>query len=161
LSSRAARPSETDGEAIASAVTLGPRDRLVGQLYIEGNLRVGGTVEGQVEATGDVNVAEGATVKASVTGREVGISGLVQGPVTASKKLIVSRTGSLVGDVRVPRLEIQDGASFSGNVQMGKAAQAAAAEAAAPAPVPAEPVVVPESAVIAEAQPEKAKAKKR
>ena len=158
LSSKAGRPHEADGEAIASGVTLGPRDRLIGQLYIEGDLRVGGTVEGQVEATGDVDVAEGATVKASVTGREVGISGQVQGPVVASKKLVVSRSGSLVGDVRVPRLVIQDGASFSGNVSMGKAV---GSPAPVEAPVASEPLVVADSAVVAEAQPEKPKAKKR
>ena len=157
MSSKAARPQESDGHAISSGVTLGPRDRLIGQLYIEGDLRVGGTVEGQVEATGDVDVAEGATVKASVSGREVGIAGQVHGPVTASKKLIVSRSGSLVGDVRVPRLVIQDGASFSGNVSMGKAVDAAPLEA----PAPAEPVVVPGSARVVEAQPEKPKAKRR
>jgi cytoskeletal protein CcmA (bactofilin family) len=144
-------------------VSLGPRDRLIGQLFIEGDLRVSGTVEGQVEATGNVDVAEGATVKASVSGREVGISGEVHGPVTASKKLVVSRSGSLVGDVRVPRLVIQDGATFSGNVSMGKqpAEAAEAPEATAPAAPAAAPVVVPGAVVMAAAQPEKTKAKKR
>jgi len=33
--------------------------------------------------------------------------------------LVVARSGSLTGDVRVARLVIQDGATFSGNVSMG------------------------------------------
>jgi len=97
-----------------SVVMLGPRDRLIGELYIEGNLRVSGTLEGQIEATGDVDVTEAATVKATVTGREVNVSGQVNGAVTASKKLVIGRGGSIVGDVRVPRLIMQDGASLSG-----------------------------------------------
>lgn len=121
-----------------SVVMLGPRDRLIGELYIEGNLRVSGTLEGQIEATGDVDVTEAATVKATVAGREVNVSGQVNGAVTASKKLVIGRSGSIVGDVRVPRLIMQDGASLSGNVSMGpkvaaEFAQAAAAEASAPA----------------------------
>lgn len=143
----------------SNSVSLGPNDRLIGQLHIEGDVRLGGTVEGQIEATGDVEVPEGTTVNASLAGREVGISGKVQGPVTASKKLVVTRSGSLQGDVRVPRLVIQDGATFSGNVSMGKPAEAQAPAPEAEAAV--EPAVVAEAAVIAEAQPEKPKAKKR
>ncbi|OLB96843.1 MAG: hypothetical protein AUI15_13550 [Actinobacteria bacterium 13_2_20CM_2_66_6] len=100
-------------------VMLGPRDRLIGELYIEGNLRVSGTLEGQIEATGDVDVTEAATVKASVAGREVNVSGQVNGAVVASKKLVIGRSGSVVGDVRVPRLVMQDGATLSGKVSMG------------------------------------------
>ncbi len=145
-----------------SVVMLGPRDRLIGELYIEGNLRVSGTLEGQIEATGDVDVTEAATVKATVAGREVNVSGQVNGAVTASKKLVIGRSGSIVGDVRVPRLIMQDGASLSGNVSMGpkvaaEFAQAAAAEAAAPVEVAA----AAQSATDGEAAQEKQKPKKR
>ena len=147
-----------------SVVMLGPRDRLIGELYIEGNLRVSGTLEGQIEATGDVDVTEAATVKATVAGREVNVSGQVNGAVTASKKLVIGRGGSIVGDVRVPRLIMQDGASLSGNVSMGpkvaaEMAQAAAtAETAAPVEVAA---VVVQSAADGETAQEKSKPKKR
>jgi cytoskeletal protein CcmA (bactofilin family) len=68
-----------------------------------------GTVEGALEVTGSVEIDEGGTVT---------------GPVTARDRLIVGRAGTLKGDVRVARLVIQDGATFSGNVSMGKAAVA-------------------------------------
>jgi cytoskeletal protein CcmA (bactofilin family) len=102
---------------------LGPRDRLIGELYIEGNLRVSGTLEGKIEATGDVDVTQAATVNASVAGREVSVNGQVNGAVVASKKLVIQKSGSIVGDVRVPRLVIADGATLSGNVSMGPAAR--------------------------------------
>ncbi|GAC1509777.1 MAG: hypothetical protein NVS1B3_12040 [Candidatus Dormibacteraceae bacterium] len=46
------------------------------------------------------------------------------GPVTARNRLVVGRTGSLVGDVRVARLVVADGATFSGKVTMGKQVEA-------------------------------------
>jgi len=147
-----------------SVVMLGPRDRLIGELYIEGNLRVSGTLEGQIEATGDVDVTEAATVKATVTGREVNVSGQVNGAVTASKKLVIGRGGSIVGDVRVPRLIMQDGASLSGNVSMGPKVAAEFAQAAAAEPTPAPvgvAVAVVQSATDGETAQEKAKPKKR
>jgi cytoskeletal protein CcmA (bactofilin family) len=111
-------------------------------------VRLGGVIEGEIEATGDVEIDEVAKVTASVAGRDVSIRGHVNGAVVARKRLVVARSGSLVGDVRVQRLVIQDGASFSGKVSMG----AAAAEAPT-APPPAKPVVEePEVPVMVEAQ---------
>ena len=133
---------------------------MIGQIYIEGDLRVGGVVEGEVEVTGDVAIDDLAKVKASVTARDVSISGSVVGAIVARKRLEVTRSGSLIGDVRVARLTIQDGATFSGKVSMGAAAETPA-KAAEPKPVvpEAKPVaaeakpVVPEPAVQAEAKP--------
>ncbi len=99
-----------------NSVVLGPRDRLVGQLYIEGDLRVAGTVEGNLEATGDIEIAG---------------AGKVNGDVTAYNRLTVGSDASLIaGDVRVARLTVEDGATFSGKVSMGKHQ----AKAAAPQP---------------------------
>lgn len=121
-------PAESASDEQHNAVVLGPRDRLVGRLYIEGDLRVVGSVDGSLEATGNVEIDGGGKVK---------------GPVTARKKLVVGSQGELVGDVRVARLVIEDGATFSGNVSMGKAAITAPAPtapaAAEPAPIQAEP----------------------
>lgn len=138
--------------AETNSVSLGPNDRLVGRLYIEGDVHLNGTVEGQVEATGTVEVVEGGSVKASLAGRGVTINGAVEGAVTANDKLVLGRNGSLTGDIRVARLEIKDGAKFSGNVSMGKAPEK-----------PVETPSIAETAVVAEsvAEADKAKAKKR
>jgi cytoskeletal protein CcmA (bactofilin family) len=135
--------------AETNSVSLGPNDRLIGQLYIEGDLHLNGTVEGQVEATGTIDVAEGGTVKASLSGRGVTINGAVEGSVTANDKLVLGRSSSLNGDIRVARLEIRDGAKFSGNVSMGKAPEK-----------PIEKPPIAETTVVAESAPE-AKVKKR
>jgi len=115
---------------------------VIGQIYIEGDLRVGGVVEGEVEVTGDVAIDDLAKVKASVTARDISISGSVVGAVVARKRLEVTRSGSLIGDVRVARLNIQDGATFSGKVSMGAAAEA-------PAKAPETKPVVPEAKAVA------------
>jgi cytoskeletal protein CcmA (bactofilin family) len=106
-----------------NSVVLGPRDRLVGQLYIEGDLRVSGTVDGALEATGDIEIAG---------------SGKVSGAVTAYNRLVVGSDASLVGsDVRVARLTVEDGATFTGRVSMGKHQATVPAE---PEPASAEAV---------------------
>ena len=114
-------PPAADPTGVRNALVLGPRDRLIGELHIDGDVRLGGTVEGQIVATGDVEIDDEAKVNASLAGRDVNIRGHVSGSVTARKRLVVAKSGSLTGDVRVARLVIQDGATFSGNVSMGPA----------------------------------------
>jgi hypothetical protein len=96
---------------------------------------VGGTVEGEVEVTGDVDIDDQAKVTASVAGRQVSIRGQVNGAVIARTRLVVARNGSLIGDVRVARLVIQEGAKFSGNVSMGAPAESDPKTMEAPEPV--------------------------
>jgi cytoskeletal protein CcmA (bactofilin family) len=108
-------------------------------------VRLGGTVQGEIHATGNVDVDDDAQVNASLAGGDVSIRGHVSGPVTARKKLVVAKSGSLTGDVRVARLVIQDGATFSGKVSMGP-------QAAAPVEPPA-PEKAPEAAPAAKAAP--------
>jgi cytoskeletal protein CcmA (bactofilin family) len=114
-------PAEADTNGQRNSVLLGPNDRLKGELYIEGDLRVAGTVEGTLEATGDI---------------EISGAGKVNGDVTAYHRLTVGSDASLIaGDVRVARLTVEDGATFSGKVSMGKV-QRAKAEAPQPEPKP-------------------------
>jgi len=67
LSSTAARnrgsaSAGNGSDGAQSSIVLGPRDRLVGQLYVEGDIRVVGTVEGGLEVTGSVEIDDGGRV---------------------------------------------------------------------------------------------------
>jgi cytoskeletal protein CcmA (bactofilin family) len=133
---------------------------LIGELHIDGDVRLGGTVQGEIHATGDVEVDDAAKVNASLAGGDINIRGSVSGPVTARKRLVVARSGSLTGDVRVARLVIQDGATFSGNVSMGPQADAfAVAPPPAETPEPAPDGKVAEVAAAAPPPPTDGKVK--
>ena len=109
-----------------SEIVLGPRDRLVGKLSIEGNLRVQGFAEGELRAVGDIRIDESASVTASLDGRNVSVRGTVTGNVTARERLLLAGSGVLGGDVRTARLVVEGRATMNGNVSMrpaGKATQ--------------------------------------
>src|SRR5438094_479381 len=109
--------------------SMGPGDILEGKLIYDGSVHADGRVEGEVRVTGNIDVASGASVKALLAG-----GGKVNGDVTAYNRLTVGRDASLIaGAVRIARLTVADGATFSGKVSMGKHV--------AEAPKPAEPVV--------------------
>jgi len=101
-----------------NVVILGPRDTLHGQLEIHGDLKIGGNVEGELKASGDVVVEPTATVQASIEGANVQVRGQVTGSVTARRRLTLGGSGRLNGDVKVSRLTVEDGATLNGNVTM-------------------------------------------
>jgi cytoskeletal protein CcmA (bactofilin family) len=101
-----------------NVVGLGPRDVLQGRLDIQGDLKIAGQVEGELKASGDVTVDSGATIQASIEGQNVSVRGNVSGNVTARRRLIIGGSGRLIGDVRVGRLTVEDGATLNGNVTM-------------------------------------------
>ena len=135
-------PAENGSNGQKNSVVLGPNDRLVGQLFIEGDLRVAGSVEGTLEVTGDI---------------EISGAGKVNGDVTAYNRLTVGSDASLnAGDVRVARLTVADGAKFSGKVSMGSHAVARAPMPMAEEPKPVaapEPAPVPVAVVAAPVKP--------
>jgi cytoskeletal protein CcmA (bactofilin family) len=101
-----------------NVVNLGPRDTLHGRLEIHGDLKIAGTVEGELKASGDVLVDSTATVQASIEGANVNVRGQVNGSVTARRRLTLGGSGRLNGDVKVSRLTVEDGATLNGNVTM-------------------------------------------
>jgi len=104
---------------------MGPGDTFEGKLTYDGSLQIGGRVEGELHVSGNVDVTTGATVKALVEGANVTVRGSLEGLVTARGRLTIGRNGKLSGDVSVRALQIDDGASFNGHVQMGDLGQQA------------------------------------
>jgi len=115
---KTATGASTSPNGGTNLVSLGPRDVLQGRLDIQGDLKIGGTVEGELKATGDVTVDAGATIQASIEGANVSVRGQVTGNVSAKRRLTLGGSGRLNGDVRVGRLTVEDGASLNGNVTM-------------------------------------------
>ena len=114
----AAHQAGTAQNGGTNVVNLGPRDSLNGRLEIQGDLKVAGNVEGELKASGDVSVGEGANIQASIEGGNVSVRGQVTGNVTAKKRLTLGGSGRLNGDVKVARLTVEDGATLNGNVTM-------------------------------------------
>src|SRR5436190_20602027 len=107
---------------------MGPGDVLEGKLIYDGSVHADGRVEGEVGVSGNIDVANGATVKALLEGANVTLKGAVEGAVTAHDKLTLGRNARVSGDIQVRRLQIDDGATLNGNVRMGDFEQQASGQ---------------------------------
>ena len=82
------------------------------------NLQINGRFEGTLETKGSLSIGEKAQVKATINGEEILIAGVVEGPVTASRRLELRGTARVTGKISTPKLIIQEGAVLQGVCEM-------------------------------------------
>lgn len=131
---------------------------VTGRITGDGDLEVRGRVEGEITLGGELVIADGAIVRASLSGSRVTIRGAVLGDVVGTEAVVLDATARVVGNLRAPRIAVALGAQIRGELDMGEVPafaserRAAARPAAAPArnvrplPTPASrPAAVPQS----------------
>jgi cytoskeletal protein CcmA (bactofilin family) len=97
---------------------IGPNCRLTGKLESDGGIRIEGIFEGTIETTGNLVVAESATVLAEIRAYNCSISGSVKGNVVANK-VEITETGKVWGDLSINSLLLHEGAYLKGQTNMG------------------------------------------
>lgn len=117
----AGRQHQHVGSTSDALTVIGEGIVVVGQVHGEEDLRIEGRVEGGISLTETVHVASSGIVVATIDARDVVVSGVVVGNVSASNSIRLEPGAKLVGDMNAPRVIIADGAAFRGNVAMGDA----------------------------------------
>lgn len=105
------------GKTLESEITLLSQGSFItGDVSFDRMTRVHGRIEGKVKGLKDsvIIVGETATIHGEMEGDEIIIDGFVHGNVRALKKVTVSESGKLLGDVKAPNIEIKFGAHFEG-----------------------------------------------
>ncbi|HHS49667.1 MAG TPA: polymer-forming cytoskeletal protein [candidate division Zixibacteria bacterium] len=94
---------------------IGPASRIAGDIEVQGGLRVDGTVEGKIVATGPLTVGqEGSIVAPSVTASSATIGGSVEGDIEAPERIRLEPSARVIGNIITRVLIIEEGAVFAG-----------------------------------------------
>jgi len=136
------------GEVMAN---IGKSIVIKGDLTGEEDLVIEGKVEGKVHLPNHrLTIGQGGNVQAEVHAKSVVVIGRVAGNVSAGERLEVQASGIVDGDVRSPRLSVQEGAVLNGSIQMSAAKEPAKEHAKEHAKEPpARPVPLPQAAAAA------------
>jgi cytoskeletal protein CcmA (bactofilin family) len=87
-----------------------------GKMFLQGESRVGGHVEGSVVCDGVLTVEESAVITGDLNGVVVLFNGRIDGNLKASDLLRLSPTARVYGDLAAKRLVVEDGARIEGRV---------------------------------------------
>ncbi len=89
-----------------------------GTFNSSGNVRIDGSVKGDVIINGNLTVGEGAVITGNVTAKNVTLCGNVQGGISAEEKVVLESKSYLKGNLIAKILLIEEGAKFDGMSNM-------------------------------------------
>jgi cytoskeletal protein CcmA (bactofilin family) len=89
-----------------------------GKLVCTGNVRIEGTLRGEVETDGTLFVAAEAQVDGTVRARNVTLAGEVKGNLHCDERLEILPGGAARGDVKTGALVVHEGAFIDSRFQM-------------------------------------------
>ena len=113
---KAPPPKETAKET----TYFGKNLRIKGNVSGAGNLIVLGSFDGEFEVQGQVKVSQGAVIKGDIKATSVAINGDFEGTVSASERILLDTAAAIKGRLVTPKISIQDGAVFDGELQMSR-----------------------------------------
>jgi cytoskeletal protein CcmA (bactofilin family) len=112
--------------------TIGRSITLRGDVTGDEDLLIQGHVEGSVDLhQHSVTVGSEGEVVASIVGRVVTVEGRVEGNINGTEQVILRSSALVKGDIRAPRVVLENGARFRGLVDMGEGEEDQAASTGA------------------------------
>lgn len=120
-------PDLSIGSAQSGGASLVAKDAVWdGKLVCSGNVRVEGTLRGEIHTTGALFVAADARVEGSVKARTVTLAGEIHGDVQCDERLEILEGGAARGEVDTGALVVHEGAFIESRFQMRREAGAGA-----------------------------------
>ncbi len=105
---------------------IGAGTEITGDIKCNGDVRIDGTLNGNLNTKGKVVIGETGLAKGEVTCKNADISGKMEGKIIVSELLSLKPSSSISGDIITNRLSIEPGAKFTGNCNMNDTGNLAA-----------------------------------
>ena len=98
---------------------IGPETTIKGDIISDGNFRIDGTLEGNINTKGKVVVGEKGLIQGEVFCQNADVEGTIKGKLQVTQLLALKATANIHGDILVDKLSIEPGANFTGSCKMG------------------------------------------
>lgn len=101
-----------------NALTAG--SKIIGTIMADSDIRLDGTVEGDLECTGKVVIGESGKLKGTITCQNAEIMGHLDGKITVKNTLALRSTSNFKGEVITQTLIVEPNAIFNGTCSMSQ-----------------------------------------
>jgi len=113
-----------ENELTANNINLvGLGTEISGDISSNGDLRIDGTLIGNLSVKGKVVIGETGRIKGELVCKNSDISGQVEGKITVQELLSLKAASRINGDLNVGKLAIEPGCKFTGYCNMLSAEQ--------------------------------------
>ena len=97
---------------------LGENTTLKGHYIIKGPLRIDGNFHGKIESTGKVIIGKNGRAECSIIGKTVIVGGTVKGDIFSEDKVLILKTGEIIGNIYTCSVTMEDGVIFNGKCKI-------------------------------------------
>lgn len=92
--------------------------KVIGDMITESNLRVDGEVLGNVSSAAKVVIGASGYIKGNLTCADADIEGKIEGTLKVDGLLVLRNRANIEGEISTGRLQVEEGAQFSGHCKM-------------------------------------------
>ena len=92
--------------------------KVIGDMITESNLRVDGEVKGNVSSASKVVIGINGIILGNLTCADADIEGNLKGILKVDSLTILRETAKIEGEITTAKLQVEEGAQFSGNCIM-------------------------------------------
>jgi cytoskeletal protein CcmA (bactofilin family) len=111
---------KSTGASIEEVSIISKGVNLEGKFVSPGNVRIDGTVKGDIFVTGNLTLGESSEVNGEVRAENLTLSGKITGSVSVAEKVILEAKSYLKGDLVARILVVEPGAFFDGKCSMAE-----------------------------------------
>ncbi|SHI69574.1 bactofilin family protein [Algibacter luteus] len=101
----------TEGTSNQNIIAQGTK--LVGDFGSQGDLRIDGTIEGNIKTSGKVVVGKSGLIKGTLNGTDAYFEGKFSGKLALSGTLTLKASAHIEGEVVASKLAVEPGATFN------------------------------------------------
>jgi cytoskeletal protein CcmA (bactofilin family) len=99
---------------------IGIGTEITGDVNSNGDIRIDGTLTGNLITKGKVVIGETGKVKGEITCKNSDVSGMIEGKIVVSQLLSLKISAKVNGDIQTNKLAIEPGSKFTGNCNMNE-----------------------------------------
>lgn len=112
-------PAPPRSQPSGQRATLGPSIFVKGDLSGDEDLLIHGRIEGEISLRkNNVTVGKGGRVKADIHGQTIHVEGQVKGNLYGEQEIVIRASGEVEGNIVSPRVTLENGSKFRGNIDM-------------------------------------------
>jgi cytoskeletal protein CcmA (bactofilin family) len=97
---------------------IGAGTNIKGDVESAGDIRIDGTLRGNIKTKGKVVIGTTGLVKGEIYCKHSDVEGKIEGKINVNELLSLKATSTILGDIAAKRLAIEPGAKFTGNCNM-------------------------------------------
>ncbi|MBS1511475.1 MAG: polymer-forming cytoskeletal protein [Bacteroidetes bacterium] len=114
------KSKSTSGETTAGSTSIiGAGTVITGSIHSNGDIRIDGTVKGNLSAKAKVLIGADGVIEGDIEGNQADILGKVTGKIRVTDLLYLHGQANVDGDIYAAKLQVEPTASYNGKCHMG------------------------------------------